>query len=212
MGKNKTILVTQFYIPDNIERYQELKFCAKENIKNNEIDKIIFVVDEVIDQRLLPQNKKVSIEKLEKRPTYRDLFNIAMNSLKGEDGILIISNSDIFYMEEDIQKISNTLLANESMALSRWEYYPGKDPLHHDTWDSQDSWIFRNTILPGEYNIKLGIPGCDNRIAFELQKAGYEVKNPSKSIKSYHYHVSKFRTYNDDDRIGEPYLFINTVE
>jgi hypothetical protein len=210
--KSKIVLVTQFYIPNDIERYQELKYCVKKNIKNPAIDQIILVIDEEIDDLLIPHSEKIKIERMEKRPTYGDLFNIAIESLKGEEGLMIVSNSDIFYYEEDVLKMLNSISFNESMALSRWEFIPGSDPIHHDTWDSQDTWVFKNTILPGEYDIKLGIPGCDNRIAFELQEAGYLVKNPSKSIKSYHYHVSKYRTYNDEDRIEEPYLFINTEE
>ena len=40
-------------------------------------------------------------------------------------------------------------------------------------------------------DVPLGVPGCDNRIAAELlYRYGYNVLNPSKSIKTYHYHPS----------------------
>jgi len=212
MQENKTILVTQFYIPDDVERYQELKYCVRENIKNNLIDQIVLVIEKGTHNKLIPSHEKIQISWVEKRPTYQNLFDIAIESLNGSKGIMIISNSDIFYLEDDISMMKSKIRYGESFALSRWDFKPGEDSIHHDTWDSQDTWAFKDVIFPGRYDIKLGIPGCDNKIAFELQKAGYLVRNPSKLIKSYHYHASDHRTYSDADRIPGPYLFINTEE
>jgi hypothetical protein len=212
MKRDKIILVTQFYIPNNPERYQELRYCVKQNLKNCEIDKIILVIKNGTPRELIPAGKKIRIKWIEKIPTYQNLFDIAIEHLGRNKGIMIISNSDIFYKAEDVLMMNSRLRPTEAFALSRWEFKPGLEPIHHDTWDSQDTWVFKNSIIPGDYDIKLGIPGCDNKIAFELQKAGHLVRNPSKTIKSYHYHTSEYRTYNDEDRISEPYLFINTEE
>lgn len=212
MKEDKTILVTQFYLPSKNKRLRELKYCVLENKKNPLIDLIILVVEEGIDLDLIPKGYKIKIKRVTKRPTYGDLFNIAMEYSDSSEKLMIIANSDIFYMPDDIIKIKERINEGEVFALSRWDFSFKNPPKHHDTWDSQDSWIFKNSILPGNYDIKLGVPGCDNRIAFELQKAGHDVKNPSKTIKSYHYHVSEYRTYKEEDRIEEPYLFINTEE
>jgi hypothetical protein len=210
MQENKTILVTQFYIPDDVERYQELKYCVRENISNGLIDQIVLVVEKGTLDRLIPSHKKIKIVFIEKRPSYGDLFEIATSNINGK-GLIIIANSDIFYKEDDILKMK-IISDKQVFALSRWDFKPDSEPKHHDTWDSQDTWVFRDNILPGEYDIKLGLPGCDNKIAYELQKAGHEIKNPSKTIKSYHYHTSNHRSYKEEDRVKEPYLFINTEE
>lgn len=212
MKEDKTILVTPFYLPSNDKRLKELEYCVRRNEENPLIDVIILVVEKETDLNLIPKGTKIKTRCINRRPTYADLFNIAKNNLKGSKGLMLIANSDIFYMQDDIVKIKERIKEGEVFALSRWDFSFKEGNKHHDTWDSQDSWIFKDSILPGNYDIKVGIPGCDNRIAFELQKAGYDVKNPSKTIKSYHYHVSEYRTYKEEDRIEEPYLFINTEE
>jgi hypothetical protein len=212
MQKDKTILVTSFYIPEREDRLRELEYCIDRNNKNTLIDLIVLVVEEGTPENLIPAIKKAKIEWVSKRPTYQDLFNIALNNIEESKGFMIIANSDIFYMKEDIAKMKERIEDKDVFALSRWEFNFRKPHTHHDTWDSQDSWIFKNTILPGNYDIKLGIPGCDNKIAYELQEAGHTIKNPSKSIRSYHFHKSEYRTYVEEDRIEEPYLFINTEE
>ncbi len=212
MQGDKTILVSQFYVPVKEKRLKELEYCVHRNEKNSLIDLIILVVEKGIEPNLIPSGKKIKIEWVDKRPSYGDLFKIASDNLKDSKGLMIIANSDIFYMKEDIIKIKERIKEGEVFALSRWDFSTENDHSHHDTWDSQDSWIFRNFILPGNYEIKLGIPGCDNKIAYELNEAGHILRNPSKSIKSYHFHKSGYRTYKEEDRIPEPYFFINTEE
>jgi hypothetical protein len=212
MQKNKVILVTQFYVPDNIERYHELEYCLNENIKNQSIDQIILTVEKRVLTKLIPDHSKVKIVTVNKRPTYNNLFNLATEALNGSEGLMIISNSDIFYKEEDINIIYERISEKEVFALSRWNFKPDEEPVHHNTWDSQDSWIFKNRILPGKYNISLGVPGCYNKIAFELTQAGYSVRNPSKTVKSYHYHNVNYSTYKIEDTVPEPYFLIETEE
>jgi hypothetical protein len=212
MQNKKIVLVTQFYVPDNIERYQELKYCLNENIKNRLIDQIILTIEKDITDKLIPIHSKIKAVKVNKRPTYNNLFNLATEALNVSEGLMIISNSDIFYKEEDINIIYERISEKEVFALSRWNFNPDKNPVHHNTWDSQDSWIFKNRILPGKYDISLGVPGCDNKIAFELLQAGYSVRNPSKTIKSYHYHTINYSTYSEGDTVSEPYFLIETEE
>jgi hypothetical protein len=55
-----------------------------------------------------------------------------------------------------------------------------------------------------------GVPGCDNRFSHILRGAGYELSNPSKSIASYHMHLSEQRTATNTQkhRIRPPYLYL----
>ena len=54
-----------------------------------------------------------------------------------------------------------------------------------------------------------GKPGCDNRFAHELLRAGFEVINPCVQIKSYHLHNTCIRRVGSADRIPSPYLYLD---
>jgi hypothetical protein len=54
-------------------------------------------------------------------------------------------------------------------------------------------------------NFHLGKPGCDNKIA-KLMSETYDIRNPGLQIVSCHFHMSGYRTYNNNDRIPGPYL------
>jgi hypothetical protein len=58
--------------------------------------------------------------------------------------------------------------------------------------------------VDGELKIEFpfGVPGCDNRFSYELNKRKYVV-NPSYHIKSYHLHVTNIRHYNNNDRLPD---------
>jgi len=63
-------------------------------------------------------------------------------------------------------------------------------------------------LIP-ETKVMLGVPGCDNRIAFVLKiLQRYNVINCPFTIKSYHNHASQKRYYSKDDKIQGPYSFI----
>ena len=170
------VLVTQFYKPENEDRFNEIKYCLKRNIENFLID-IIAIHVKPSDIQYLEESKKIKIFEVADRATYQCLFD--SESLIGE-GLIIIANSDIFIEEDAIKLCLQNIQENQMYALSRWDL--------------------------DEDDIPLGIPGCDNRIAYELKEAGYEVINPSKRVKTYHYHLSNYRSYKEIDRLeGEFY-------
>jgi hypothetical protein len=62
--------------------------------------------------------------------------------------------------------------------------------------DSQDVWIFNGPVEKGvDANFLLGHPGCDNALAYKLEFSGYEVLNPSLTLKTYHQHLVMVRNY-----------------
>ena len=69
--------------------------------------------------------------------------------------------------------------------------------------DSQDCWIFKGHPSEGmDCDFRFGVPGCDNRIAYEFGKIGYDVIGPVSKIKVLHYHFTNIRTYNvHSDRV-----------
>ncbi len=141
------------------------------------------------------------------KPTYDSFFQ-KINELSGPDDINIICNSDI-YLDSTIE-LANTIKHKQLYALSRWDVIHPWQVIHFDRPDSQDTWIVRGKVEGVFGNFTLGTRGCDNRIAYEFHKAGYQVTNPSKSIKTYHLHRSGIRNYTMADVVPEPYLTVAT--
>ena len=189
----KINLFTSYYKDKSVDRQNELDFC----IAQNEMcfTKVILLED--VDGR---------------RPTFNDFFNLME---KYPNDINIVSNTDIFFKKEDLDKIVAYLKdSNTCLALTRWEYSHVEPASLLDRPDSQDCWIFYGrTDFRLKEDFSMGIAGCDNRIAYELQQFGLNVLNPSRSIKSYHYHLTQVRNYIDAEgnvtqRIPPPYSLI----
>jgi hypothetical protein len=51
----------------------------------------------------------------------------------------------------------------------------------------------------------MGLLGCDNRFAYIIKEALYNITNPSKTIKSHHLHKSRVKTYKTLNRVTRPY-------
>lgn len=134
----------------------------------------------------------------EGRPTYKDLFSLCQ-----ADYINVVANSDIYF--DETLELCRNMRPEECYALSRYD----RGEQRATSW-SQDAWIFRGEVsealLEREIDFNLGLPGCDHRIAYEISKAGYKIKNPCLSIKAHHKHESQFRTYTDKNAIKPPYM------
>lgn len=176
-------LITCEFVPADENRRKEIEFCLKRNRESGYFKEVIT---------------------LNKQPTFAELFEITRSR---PDDINIIANTDIFFDStiNEVKKISN----NEAWALTRWNYLGDNRAEFFNRHDSQDVWVFRGAVRKEtDGNYLQGKAGCDNRLAFELKKAGYLVRNPSLSIRCYHYHLSEVRTFSWADRVPEPYLFL----
>lgn len=199
-------LYTSYYRDKSDIRQAELDFCLQKNIDNPLIDRIVLFAEAEP-----PQSPKIEIVS-NKRPQYRDFFNLICERANQHD-ISIIANSDI-YFDGSLNKI--LLNGKTAIALSRWDVKPGQSPKLHNCSGSQDAWIFLGKVLRVRYSeFYLGIPGCDNRIAWELSRAGYKLINPAHSVFCYHYHPSDLHTYHNEQGtiiphcyIAKPYLFV----
>ncbi len=199
----KTILVVPFYTDKSEARNEELLKCYEANLTLEEVDEIILVVD---DNTKVKRNSKVTVKYVSSRPTYLDLFRIA--NMHNNGGISIIANTDIYFDDINLIKIKHTVSEDMCFALSRWDEQSSGEYIHHNSRDSQDVWIFKgriNTEMDAEFF--LGLPGCDNRIAYEIGKAGYEVRNPSITIKTYHLHLTQVKNYERTEQyiVPNPY-------
>lgn len=199
-------LFVNYYIDKNIERQKELDFCINENLKNNSLNFYVVICNameyDYFIKKYIEFEKKIIPIIIDERPTYNNYFQFISKIFPQQDNINIISNLDIIVPEETLLYSSFYLSGKSCLALSRWDIsninnYKINSHLF-DRADSQDTWIFKGAVnqVAGA-NFPLGKAGCDNSIAHLLSTSGYDVKNPSKTLKTFHYHLTNIRNYTD---------------
>jgi spore maturation protein CgeB len=174
--------------------------CLREVVRNPDIHKVILLCENCSSPIM---DEKIIEVPFVKRPTYDDFFDF-MTSHAAEGDIMVLANTDIYPGQDDIKKLSD-ISTEECYLLSRWDIDETFGASLHARNDSQDVWVFRAPLKPINGKFNLGIPGCDNRIAHEIKTAGYELFNPSRTIRFYHLHNSGVRTY----QVPGPYERVN---
>ena len=214
----KINLILNYYKDKVEDRNLELLTCFVKNLNNDYINNIVVISTEsdyssLIDYLVDNKNKIIPIL-TEVRPTYNDYFSITRNFFNDDNNINIISNLDIIIPQEtlysEVSKTINDYIDSKTcLALSRWDIQENNTYVHFDRSDSQDTWIF----IGGVPNINgadftLGKCGCDNKILYLLDESGYFLINPSKTLKTYHLHLTNIRNYALTDRIPLPYKLL----
>jgi len=191
-------LFTTYYRDKNVERDCENRDALFANIANRRIDGV-WIMSEVE-----PPYKDIW-SPIPHRPTFQDFFNKANEVVeiwKDETVYSIICNTDIYFKDLDLSQLGE----NECWALTRWDIQESGRARFLNRPDSQDAWIFKGKIKKGNYNFCNGIMGCDNRLAHELEVAGYKVRNVSLDVKAYHLHLTGVRNYKETDKkVPPPY-------
>lgn len=199
-------LFINFYKDKNEERQQELERCLHNNVYNQFIDKIYVIVQNISNINILSDKIVCLLKKT--RPSY-DTFFECINSVTKKDDINILSNTDIFF--NDTIGHSCHIKRDECFCLSRWDYNGSNTLVQSVNYDSQDVWIFRGKIKANiNATFTLGVPGCDNKIAYLLTQAGYNVLNPCETIQPIHMHKSQILNYTEADRLQPPYTFVHS--
>lgn len=202
-------LFISLYPEKNKERQRELITCLTNNAKV--FDQIFILTERDAEIDFIPQIKsKAAIYRLpiNVRPTYKSFFD-CVNKVSGQDDINTICNADIYFKEPPPD-----LATNKCYALSRWDITPNGQAVHLARKDSQDSLVFKSRIkIPQYASFFIGVPGCDNRICRELLVIGYDISNPSITIKSYHLHHGE-KSYDTATaiRVQRPYHFLPPIE
>lgn len=199
-----TNLFTSYFIVKNISRQKEFDQCLLNNIKCKDIDRIFLLIEYPIESELV-NHEKVTTILIKGRPTYNVFFELINRHSQINDWN-IISNSDI-YFDDTLSNISKYETGKICLALTRWEVKRDRIELLNRV-DSQDCWMIKGHVLNVRGDFELGKCGCDNAIADRLYKGGYDVVNPSKTIKTYHLHNSDFRTYNVNEKVPMPYKLL----
>jgi len=200
-------LFTTLYLEKNPARRAGYAECLRRNLACPGIDEIYLLVEgEGIE---IPDSPKIRVRKIARRPMYGDYFEW-INECASETDISVIANSDI-YFDGSLAAVEGTLLNDECFALSRWDVQRKGSSQLFDRNDSQDVWIFRGPIRASlEADFPLGVPRCDNRILHELQRAGYQVKNPAFAIRAHHLHYEERTEYGEDGTnfVEPPYGYL----
>lgn len=203
------ILITPYFRTHDINRNIELDWVLDKNLSSGLFEKIILFCDPGTFPRT--ESPKIKLIETKARPTYLDFFTEGNTYL---DKLVIVANSDIFFDSSLENAVDYIKGKNRILALTRYEYVLQLNLSYSSVMmmgcDSQDSWIFTPIIDTQDMDISfgLGVPGCDNRLAFELSKK-YEVINPSLKIKTHHLHESNYRTYDPNNRLIGEYMQIH---
>jgi len=212
----KANLYINFYRDKNLDRQNEIDSCLLKNLENHYMDRFIIVIsdkDREYLKDLVNDNRRVFVIIKEDRPTYNYYFNASFNY---PDDINIVANTDIVIENDTVKRLKGWNWRNYCLALSRWDYLDDNmnknNSKHWANRESQDVWMVKGRFknIP-EADFPLGKKGCDNRIAYLLAKY-YDVINPSRSIRVFHYHLTNIRNYaphgNPNDLIKPPYKLI----
>lgn len=204
------ILLLGFYTDEVPERTREFVECVRRNLEHPHIERIALFIEDLTfpTASLGPfvDHPKIITIHHGRRVTYQDLFDYSNTHFKGAG--IIIANADI-YFDETLGHVSYLSLEGRMLCLSRWDEHPdGSHRLLHRA-DSQDAWIFQAPLpkLSGDFH--LGKPGCDNRIAYEAERAGLALSNPSLTLRIKHLHTSDVRRYRQIDRVHGPVRMID---
>lgn len=232
---DKSHLFTPFYKDAVPLRNEEMLEALKKNADSGWFDKIFLLIDSEEDwnyfstclesfncnaQTMFGAFCELTKCKIPERPTINVILKLIESvTEEGFRTVNTIANSDIFFPNihnDEVYSHHINLLENNPdtcYALSRWDYAGGDNYVHFDRADSQDVWMFYGKPKPMNVPYCLGKAGIDNRFAYELQQAGYNVLNPSRTFKTYHLHRSNVRNYIDEngqviDRVPPPYLLV----
>lgn len=203
----KIVLFVPYYKAKQPERQNELIYCLQKNIECSDIEKIFLLIDDGHQPELT--SPKIEILNLPSRPTY--LNWIELTEKRCDNQISVLANTDI-YFNQSITRLREIFSANPKafVTISRYEQQGTEQTLHKNPHWSQDVWaVFSNhkftQSLKNTLKIPLGVPRCDNKIAYLFSIYGSKVYNPCFYIKTVHVQETNSRTYdkkNDTSVVG----------
>jgi hypothetical protein len=188
------ILFVPYYTPSSEERKQELEKCLQDNLDNEFFHKIVLLLENDSVHSL--KHSKLDVLNLARRATYRDWIEHAM----GQGMPSLFANADICFQGK-LDKICLELNKPQTLlAISRHDEVGGTLVPHPNPHWSQDCWgigAIKNIPdqLLNQLSIPVGIPRCDNRIAYLFAVHGWRIVNPFPKIQLVHRHASNYRTY-----------------
>jgi hypothetical protein len=195
---------TSWYAEKNEERRAELIHCITKCCESDSID-VVYLICEAPYPHTHP--KLICVEAFT-RYKYEDFFLLA-NTVSELNDIALVANTDI-YIAPNMRLLLEQLQPQEAWCLSRWDEDRYGNTIHFNRPDSQDVFCMRAPTKNIEAPFISGTPGSDNALCVRLEQAGYVVSNPSKDIKTIHYHLTGLHNYNASKyTVPSPYLLIH---
>lgn len=195
-------LFTTSYRELRQERAAEYAECLNRNLAESAIDRVL-VLAEGADETLRASGR-IQTRRIPLRPTYDDFIRW-INEVAAPEDVSIIANADIWF-DTSLAVAGRALGRREAFALARWD-----GTRLFDRNDSQDCWIFRGAVNGVAGDFPTGVPRCDNRFLYELQAAGYRVRNPAFSIRAHHVHSGERSEYAHEvlpNSVPGPYRYL----
>jgi hypothetical protein len=201
------ILITGFYLDPDPARRRELLECLSRNAMNDMIEEVHVLAEDAIEPSDLVESlspairSKLRVVLQRGRLSFQSLFAYANAQSVARQ--VIIANAGI-YFDDSLRRLQNFDLSNRLLCLSRWDVQPDGNARFFEHPGSQDAWIFEKPIRAFRCDFPLGVPACDSRLAWEAERAGLMVSNPSRSVHANHLHLSGIRRYVECERLLGP--------
>ena len=190
------VLLTAFYRDPHAGRRNELSECLLRNLANEQLSEVHLFLEDGARPRI--DDPKLRFVSHDRRATYSELFDYANAHLAGRR--VILANADI-YFGADLARLARYDLTGKLLCVSRWDVHADGSASFFEHGESQDAWVFDAPLPQIACDFHLGLPGCDNRLAWEAAHAGLELENPARSLRAYHLHTSHVRRYREEHRI-----------
>jgi hypothetical protein len=190
-------LITTFYKEKNEIRRNEFIQALVHNISNTLV-KSVYVLCESGEEFITHLSSKIVVIQQNSRPRFADLIKFSNNL--NQNSFKIIANTDI-YFDKTLQK-ALSIKKNQVYCLDE------NNVKYYANFKSQDAWIYRGNLPEDIGDYFMGLPGCDNRLAYELKSKGYQLLNPSFSIQAIHIHRTNLRNYSKIiDKVNGKYYY-----
>lgn len=208
-------LLTNFYPEPYDARRGELRECLRRNLDLEQIGAVhLFVEDGLTPEAALAScadlgHPKVTLVPSAGRATFNRYFAYANAHLVGQT--VALANADI-YFDRSLSALDDCRrrrkLHQLMICLARWDVQPDGTSKLYDVDFSQDAWIFRPPVRIQNCGFTPGIPGCENRIAWEAQHAGLKVENCARTLRAHHLHLTGLRRWTMAQRLRGPGLHV----
>lgn len=194
---SQVVLYTPYYRASSAVRQKEIDLCLERNVDCPHVDRIIVLIDD--DSEPPVQSERIEVVRLSERPRYSDWISLSDSLPEGT--LSLLANSDI-YFDDSLARLSAVISdENTFMALSRYDPDGHELRIRSDPHWTQDTWGYRVSRSAMDHNFRralsvpLGVPRCDNKVAYAFAIRGWKIVNPCRFVRSIHVHDSNERGY-----------------
>lgn len=194
---SQIVLYTPYYRTSSAARQKEIDLCLRVNVDCPHVDRIVVLIDD--DSEPPIDSSRIDVVRLKERPKYSDWVSLSDSLPEGT--ISLLANSDI-YFDGSLTHLSSAISDdNTFMALSRYDP-DGQDwKIRSNPHWTQDTWGYRVSRSKMDQNflrslsVPLGVPRCDNKVAYAFAIRGWKIVNPCRFVRSVHVHDTNERGY-----------------